>query len=102
MQRKSELRVEFRPISEITPYEGNPRVIPQSAVEKVAASIRQFGWQQPIVVDKAGVIVAGHTRRLAALHLGLKAVPVHVADDLSPDQIAAYRLADNRVADETR
>jgi ParB-like chromosome segregation protein Spo0J len=94
MQRKNELPVEFRSVSEITPYERNPRVIPQSAVEKVAASIRQFGWQQPIVVDTNGVIVAGHTRRLAALHLGLKAVPVHVADDLSPDQIAAYRLAE--------
>jgi ParB-like chromosome segregation protein Spo0J len=102
MQRKNELQVEFRPVSEITPYEGNPRVIPQSAVEKVAASIRQFGWQQPIVVDMDGVIVAGHTRRLAALHLGLKSIPVHVADGLTADQIAAYRLADNRVADETR
>ena len=78
------------------------RIIPQAAVEKVAASIREFGWRQPIVVDKKGVIVAGHTRRLAAMHLKLDQVPVHVAVDLSAKAVRSYRLADNRAGEETR
>jgi len=66
----------------------------------VAGSIKEFGWRQPIVVDTEGVIIAGHTRLLAAQHLRLQEVPIHVATDLSPQQIKAYRLADNRVAQE--
>lgn len=101
MQRKSELKVVFRPIEAVLPYDGNPRIILQNAVDKVAASIRAFGWQQPIVVDANGVIIVGHTRRLAAIHLGMSKVPVIVAD-LTAESARAYRLADNRVADETR
>lgn len=82
-----------RPIREITPYENNPRNN-DSAVDAVAASIREFGWQQPIVVDKDGVIIAGHTRYKAARKLGLAEVPVVVADNLTEEQIKAYRLAD--------
>src|SRR5438552_14728577 len=86
------------PLSKITPYVRNARKIPQQAIDKVAASIQEFGFRQPIVVDKQGVIVAGHTRLLAAQKLGLEQVPVHIASDLSPTQIKAYRPADNRLA----
>jgi ParB-like chromosome segregation protein Spo0J len=95
------LTLEQWPIDKVIPYARNARKIPQSAIDKVAGSIKEFGWRQPIVVDTEGVIVAGHTRLLAAQKLALKAVPVHVASDLSPTQIKAYRLADNRVADES-
>jgi ParB-like chromosome segregation protein Spo0J len=64
----------------------------------VAASIREFGFRQPIVVDADGVIICGHTRYKAALKLGLDKVPVHVAKDLTPEQIKAYRIADNKTA----
>jgi ParB-like chromosome segregation protein Spo0J len=65
----------------------------------VAASLSEFGFRQPIVVDEDGVIIAGHTRWKAATKLGLAKVPVHVATDLSPDQVRAYRLADNRTGE---
>src|SRR5688572_20797986 len=89
------------PIDKVIPYARNARVIPPQAVDKVAASIREFGWRQPIVVDTAGVIVAGHTRLLGARKLGLTEVPVHVATELSAAQIKAYRLMDNRSHQET-
>jgi len=92
------MKVKKRRIDNIRPYEGNPRQN-DAAVEAVAASIRKFGFRQPIVVDSDGVIVVGHTRWKAAKKLGLQFVPVHVAEDLSPEQAKAYRLADNRVAD---
>src|SRR5438046_7836327 len=91
------MQVAERPIASITPYDKNPR-INDPAVDAVAASIRQFGFRQPIVVDEAGVIIVGHTRYKAALKLGLKEVPVHVAVGLSPAQVKAYRLADNQTA----
>jgi hypothetical protein len=90
------VKIEIRPLSEITPYEKNARKIPQRAIDKVAASLLEYGWQQPIVVDKNGVIVVGHVRRLGALQLGWTEAPVHVADNLTPAQIRAYRLMDNR------
>lgn len=93
------MRVENWPIEKLTPYARNPRKN-DHAVLKVAASIKEYGWRQPIVVDKDGVVVAGHTRLLAAMHLKQKTVPVHIADELNPIQIKAYRLADNRVAQE--
>jgi len=89
--------VELRSLSEIRPYPGNPRVNDQ-AVDAVAASIREFGFRQPIVVDEAGVIIVGHTRYKAALKLGLEKVPVHVAAGLTPAQAKAYRIADNQSA----
>jgi len=82
------------------PGPNNARVIPPSLVEKVASSIRSFGWRQPIVVDTAGVIVVGHVRLLAAQSMALSEVPVHVARDLTPSQVKAYRLMDNRSHDE--
>lgn len=101
MQESDSLTVEWLTIGEIKPYTDNPRVAPQMAIDKVAASIQQFGWRQPIVVDKQNVIIAGHTRYLAAQQLQLGNVPVHIAHGLSPEQVSAYRLADNRVAQET-
>lgn len=92
------MRIEDRDIATIRPYEHNPR-INADAVDAVAASIREFGFRQPIVVDNRGVIIAGHTRHKAALKLGLKVVPVHVATDMTPEQVQAYRLADNRLAE---
>ena len=89
------MRIEHRAIDLVTPYEKNPRKIGELAIEAVAASIRDFGWQQPIVVDKDNVVIVGHTRLLAARRLNLAKVPVVVAD-LSEDEARAYRLVDNR------
>ena len=85
----------MRPLAEITPYERNPRDN-DAAVDAVVESIERFGFRQPIVVDNDGVIVCGHTRWKAATKLGLEKVPVHVATDLTPEQIRAYRIADNK------
>ncbi len=87
-------------INRIHPYARNARKIPQAAIDKVAASIHEFGWRQPIVVDKDGVIIAGHVRLLAAQKLGLLKVPVHVAANLTAAQVRAYRLLDNRSHEE--
>jgi DNA modification methylase len=87
--------IEERPITTIRPYEQNPRHNDE-AVAAVAASIREFGFRQPLVVDEDGVLIVGHTRYKAALKLGLQTVPVHVARGLTPAQIKAYRLADNQ------
>ena len=86
------------PIEEVHPYINNPRVNDES-VPAVAASIRAYGFQQPIVVDKYMTIIVGHTRYKAAKLLGLNVIPVVIADDLSPEQVRAYRLADNRTAE---
>lgn len=83
-------------IDRLIPYARNARTIPQVAVDKVAASIKEFGWQQPIVVDAERIVVAGHVRLLAAKQLGLEKVPVLVASELTPGQIKAFRLMDNR------
>ena len=91
------MHVEMRPINTIVPYENNPRHN-DAGVDAVAASIREYGFRQPIVVDEDGVIIVGHTRYKAALKLGLEEVPVHVAVGLSPAQAKAYRIADNQTA----
>lgn len=85
-----------RKVSELVPYEKNPRKIPEEAINAVAESIKEFGFKNPILIDKNNVIIAGHTRRLASLKLGLEEVPCVVVDDLSPQQIKALRLADNK------
>src|SRR6185503_8691385 len=95
------MTIELWPIDRPIPYARNARKIPDAAVDKVAASIKEFGWRQPIVVDEQGVIIAGHTRLLAARKLGLTEVPVHVAIGLTPAQVKAYRLLDNRAHEET-
>ena len=88
------MKIEWWPIDRPKPYPNNPR-INDNAVQAVADSIQAFGWQQPIVVDTDGVVIAGHTRLKAARLLGKETVPVHVASHLTPDEAAAYRLADN-------
>ena len=91
------MQIELWSIERVKPYHRNPRLNDQ-AVDAVAASLREFGFRQPIVVDPDGVIIVGHTRWKAAKKLGLTQVPVHVATDLSPEQIQAYRIADNQTA----
>jgi DNA modification methylase len=92
------MKIEMRPLAEVKPYEKNPR-INDAAVDAVAESIRRFGFRQPIVVDADGVIVCGHTRWKAAQKLGMEKAPVHVARDLTPEQIKAYRIADNKTSE---
>ena len=92
------MEIQERKLSEIIPYENNPRHNAE-AVDKVAASLQEFGWQQPIVVDTEGIIIAGHTRLRAAQKLGMETAPVIVAADLSEEQAKAYRLADNKTAE---
>lgn len=88
-------------INLIKPAPDNPREIPEKAIEQVAKSIQEFGWQQPLVTDSNRVIIAGHTRYLAAKKLGLKTVPCIKATHLTPKQAHAYRIADNRSHDYT-
>lgn len=92
------MRIEQRKLADVKPYEQNPR-INDGAVEAVVRSIQEFGFRQPIVVDEDGVIIVGHTRFKAAQKLGMEKVPVHVAKGLSPAQVKAYRLADNRTGE---
>ena len=86
-------------LSEIRPYDRNPRIIPQAAVDAVAKSITAFGFRQPIVVDGHGVILAGHTRYRAAQQLGLAEVPVVWQTDITELQARGYRIADNKTAE---
>lgn len=92
------MNITNKKLTEIKPYEKNPRRN-DAAVEAVAESIKQFGFKVPLVIDKNGVIVTGHTRYKAAQKLGLKEIPCIVADDLNEAQIKAYRLADNKVGE---
>ena len=92
------MKIIEKSVEELTPYENNPRKN-DGAVDAVAASIREFGFKVPIIIDKDNVIVAGHTRLKAARKLGLETVPCIIADDLSPKQIQAFRLADNKTAE---
>lgn len=86
--------IEYR-IEDLKPYEKNPRNN-DAAVDFVVKSIQEFGFKVPLVVDVDGVIVAGHTRYKAAKKLGLKTLPCVLADDLSPEQVKAFRIADNK------
>lgn len=92
------MKIENWDIDKIKPYENNPRNNDQG-VDAVAKSIKEFNWQQPIVVDKDNVIIVGHTRYKAAKKLGFDEVPVVVADELTPKQVKAYRLADNKTGE---
>ena len=92
------MTVQIIPLDDIKPYEKNPRKNDQ-AVDAVAKSIEQFGFKVPIVIDADNVIVAGHTRYKAAQKLHLEFVPCIVADDLTPAQVKAFRLADNKVSE---
>lgn len=92
------MQIVEKQLNEIKPYEKNPRKNDE-AVRYVANSIKEFGFKVPIVIDKDGVIVAGHTRYKAAKELGLESVPCIIADDLTPKQINAFRIADNKTSD---
>ena len=85
-------------VEDLIPYENNPR-INDGAVDAVAASISRFGWKVPLVIDKNNVVVTGHTRLKAAKALGLDIVPCILADDLSEEQVRAFRLVDNKTGE---
>lgn len=94
----SSIEITMRKIEELTPYENNSRNN-DMAVDAVAESIKQFGFKNPVIIDKDGVIVAGHTRYKAAKKLGITDIPCISANDLSDEQIKAFRLADNKTAE---
>ena len=96
-----QIQIEMIPLKQLLPYQNNPRKN-DGAVEYVKNSIMQFGFQVPLVVDKDNVIVCGHTRYKAAVKLNIREVPCVRADDLSDDQVRAFRLADNKVAEKSR
>lgn len=93
--------VHYLAVDEVRESPRNPRKIPPRAVELVAESINRFGWKQPIVVDRDRTLIVGHTRHRAARLLGLDRVPVIIADDLTPAEVDAYRVGDNRSHDFT-
>ena len=93
-----QMNIVEKKLSELQPYENNPRKN-DNAVPYVAESIKRYGFKVPIVIDKDGVIVAGHTRYLASIELGLKTVPCIVADDLNEEQIKEFRLVDNKTSE---
>lgn len=92
------MEIVYKKLSELIPYENNPRKNDE-AVDAVAASISEFGWKVPVVIDTDNVVVAGHTRLKAAKKLGIEDIPCIVADDLSEEQVKAFRLADNKVSE---
>ena len=92
------MEIIYKSTKEIKQYENNPRNN-NEAVEKVAVSITDYGFRVPIIIDSNNVIVAGHTRYKAALKIGCESVPCIVIDDLTPEQIRAYRLVDNKTAE---
>lgn len=92
------MEIIYKKLDELKPYENNPR-FNDDAVELVAKSIKEFGFKVPMVIDKDGTIITGHTRYKASLELGLEEVPCIIADDLSEEQLKAFRLADNKVSE---
>ena len=92
------MKIIEKKLTELIEYENNPRHN-EAAIEKVAASIREFGFKVPIVIDKQNVIIAGHTRKRASELLGLEKVPCIIADDLTEEQVKAFRLADNKTSE---
>lgn len=93
-----DIKIIYKSTNKIVPYENNPR-LNDEAVEAVANSIKQFGFKVPIIIDSSNIIVAGHTRLKAAKQLGMDKVPCIVADDLTEEQIRAFRLVDNKVSE---
>ena len=95
------MEIKMVKIEDLKPYPNNPR-LNDEAVQYVANSIKEFGFKVPMIIDKNNEIVAGHTRYKASLELGLKEVPCIVADDLTDEQIKAFRLADNKVSEKAQ
>jgi ParB-like chromosome segregation protein Spo0J len=100
-ERRIIMEIVYKKVNDLIPYENNPR-INDEAVEYVKNSIKEFGFKVPIVIDKNNVIVAGHTRLKASLELGYKEVPCIIADDLSEEQVKAFRLADNKISEKSQ
>lgn len=98
MKKQKKLEIIYKKVDDLIPYENNPRNN-DDAVPYVAKSIREFGFRVPIIIDEDDVIVTGHTRLKAAKELGMKEVPCCYADDLTQEQIKAFRLADNKVSE---
>ena len=94
------MEIIYKNIDELIPYENNPR-LNDEAVEYVKNSIKEFGFKVPIVIDKDNIIIAGHTRIKASKELGIKDIPCIIADDLTEEQVKAFRLADNKVAEKS-
>lgn len=94
------LEIKYIPINDIKPYKNNPR-LNEEAIPYVMKSIREFGFKNPIILDKNNIIVAGHTRLESAKRLGMKEVPVIYADDLTEEQVKAFRLVDNKVSEKS-
>lgn len=94
------LEIKYISINDIKPYKNNPR-LNEEAIPYVMNSIKEFGFKNPIILDKNNVIVAGHTRLESAKILEIKEVPVIYADDLTEEQVKAFRLADNKVSEKT-
>lgn len=99
---ESKLDIEWVPRESVKPYAKNPRIIPQKAIDKVKRSLIDFGWRQPLVVDRDRALIVGHTRWLAAGELKANLVPIHIAHNLSPAAARAYRLMDNRSGQESQ
>lgn len=96
--KQPELKIVYLPVEKIKPYKDNPRDN-SKAIKKVAASIQENGFRQPLVLDKNRVIITGHTRFEAAKTLGMEKLPCIIADDMSKEKVKAYRIADNKVAE---
>jgi ParB/RepB/Spo0J family partition protein len=92
------MKIKMMGVNDVHPYELNVKKHDQAQIERIGHSIKQFGFDQPVVVDKNHVIIKGHGRRMGAMHIGLTEIPVLVRDDLTDEQVRAARLADNRVA----
>ena len=95
------MQIEYVDINSIKPYENNPRHN-EEAIPYVMNSIKEFGFKVPIILDKNNVIIAGHTRLESAKRLGMKEVPIIHADDLTEEQVKAFRLADNKVSEKAQ
>lgn len=91
------MNITYRKISELKPYKNNAKKHPKEQIERIAESIRQFGFTQPVLIDKDNIVVAGHGRILGAKKAGLKEIPTVCMDDLTEEQIKAYRLIDNKL-----
>ena len=97
--RNSKLHIVYKNIDDLIPYVNNPKQHSEEQIKKIASSIIEFGFKVPIIIDRNNVIIAGHGRYEAAKKIGLKEVPVIIADDLTPAQVKAFRIADNKVTE---
>lgn len=97
MAKEQELNIVYKPIKELKPYKKNAKKHPKEQVERIANSIKEFGFTQPVIIDKNNCVVARHGRILGAKKAGLKTVPTVMLDELTEEQIKAYRLVDNKL-----